>query len=110
MLSLFCQEKGLISFLIDKAQLIKKTKLTLRVDTRSAVSSSVSWLIWSTMLSILGFAAATASVELYRLDVVETRMRRADALAEGVDRSWRAQACAAYRQDMAIVVGGDASN
>ena len=31
---------------------------TLRLVTRSAVSRSVNWLIWSTMPSIFGFAAA----------------------------------------------------
>ena len=58
------------------------------------------------MVSILGFAAA-ASVELNRLDVADARMRCADSLAEGADRSWRAQVCAAYRQDMAIVNGSE---
>ena len=36
---------------------------TFRLDTRSAVSNSVNWLIWSTIPEILGFTAA-ASVEL----------------------------------------------
>lgn len=56
------------------------------------------------MPSILGFTTAAASVELNRLDVVDARKRCVVALAEGADRSWRAQVCAAYRQDMAIVV------
>lgn len=36
---------------------------TLRLDTRSAVSSSVSCDIWSTIVVILGFEVAAASVD-----------------------------------------------
>ena len=57
------------------------------------------------MLSILGLGAA-ASVELKRRDAAEARIACAEARAEEADRSWRAQVCAAYRQDMAIVVCG----
>ncbi len=48
---------------------------TLRLETRSAVSSNVSLLICSTISAILGFAGASAaaSVELYRLDVAPRR-------------------------------------
>lgn len=59
---------------------------TLRLDTRSAVSRSVSWLIWSTIPAILGFVGA-ASVELYRLVVEETRRVWAAVLAELEARS-----------------------
>jgi hypothetical protein len=34
---------------------------TFSVDTKSAVSSRVNWLIWSTMVAILGFVGAAAS-------------------------------------------------
>lgn len=83
---------------------------TLRLETRSAVSSSVSLLIWSTMSAILGFegasaaAAAAASVELYRLDVAPRRSVCVGARRALVERNWRAQERAAYRQDMAIAV------
>jgi len=41
----------------------------LSVDTRSAVSSNVNWLIWSTMPAILGLAApAAASVDCHLRD------------------------------------------
>lgn len=76
---------------------------TFKLATRSAVSRSVNWLIWSTMAAILGLAAA-ASVELclramrcccwWRRRELEARIGAA-LLA----RSWRAQHCAAYRQD-----------
>lgn len=40
---------------------------TFRLDTKSAVSNRVNWLIWSTIVAILGFAgAAAASVDWYR--------------------------------------------
>lgn len=39
---------------------------TFKLDTRSAVSNRVNWLIWSTIPVILGF---TASVELCRLAI-----------------------------------------
>lgn len=43
--------------------------LTFNVDTRSAVSSSVNWLIWSTMVDILGLAVdAAASVDCHLRD------------------------------------------
>ena len=61
---------------------------TLRVETRSAVSRRVSWLIWSTMVSILGFDAA-ASVELNRRDVVEARSMWAETRAEEDDEEAR---------------------
>jgi hypothetical protein len=44
---------------------------TFKFATRSAVSSSVNWLIWSTIPEIFGFigaAAAEASVLVHRLD------------------------------------------
>lgn len=41
---------------------------TFKLDTRSAVSSRLNWLIWSTIVVILGFvgAAAAASVDSHR--------------------------------------------
>lgn len=46
--------------------------LTFRLETRSAVSRRVNWLIWSTIPAILGFvgAAAAASVDWYRRDIL----------------------------------------
>lgn len=82
---------------------------TLRLETRSAVSSSVSLLICSTMSAILGFegaSAAAASVELYRLDVAPRRSVCVGARRALAERNWRAQERAAYRQDMAIAVEG----
>ena len=63
---------------------------TFKVDTRSAVSKSVNWLIWSTICVILGLvgAAAAASVDSHRrlLGVLravyaEVAMRREDGRA-----------------------------
>lgn len=87
--------------------LIDREQRTLSVETRSAVSRRVSWLIWSTMVSILGLTAgAAASDELYRLGVAAERVwkREADALRGAAERIWRAQLCAANLQDMAIVM------
>ena len=42
-------------------------RLTFKLDTKSAVSRSVNWLIWSTIPTIFGFAA---SVELCRLAIL----------------------------------------
>lgn len=69
---------------------------TFKLATRSAVSSRVNWLIWSTMAEILGLAAA--SVELY-LRVMRWCWRRELEARIGAARSWRAQHCAAYRHD-----------
>ena len=68
---------------------------TLREETRSAVSSSVSLLIWSTMVSILGFGVAAASVELNRRDAAEERIICAETRGAEEARSWRAQLWAA---------------
>lgn len=38
---------------------------TLSVETRSAVSSSVNWLIWSTMVAILGLVGAAAASDCH---------------------------------------------
>ena len=38
---------------------------TLSVETKSAVSSRVNWLIWSTMVAILGLAGAAASLDCH---------------------------------------------
>ena len=84
---------------------------TFKLETRSAVSSRVNWLIWSTMAEILGLAAAAAaSVELY-LRVMRCCWRReldARIGAALLARSWRAQHWAAYLQDsdMAGEAGG----
>lgn len=75
----------------------------MRLETRSAVSRRVSWLIWSTMASILGLEGA-ASVEFHLLEDAEARRSCAGARAARADRSWRAQLWAAYRQDMAIML------
>jgi hypothetical protein len=37
-----------------------KNKPTFSVDTKSAVSNRVNWLIWSTIVAILGFASPDA--------------------------------------------------
>lgn len=42
----------------------RSVHLTLRVETRSAVSRRVNWLIWSTIVEIFGLVAA--SVEFHR--------------------------------------------
>lgn len=76
---------------------------TFRLETKSAVSSRVSLLIWSTISAILGFAAA-ASVELYRLVVHDTRSICAEDREEVADRNWRAQLRAANRHGRAIVL------
>lgn len=79
---------------------------TLRLETRSAVSSRVNWLIWSTMVEILGLTAA-ASVELY-LRVMRCCWRRELEARMGallLARSWRAQHCAAYLQDIDMAGG-----
>lgn len=39
---------------------------TFSVETKSAVSRSVNWLIWSTIVAILGFAGAAASDDCHR--------------------------------------------
>ena len=76
--------------------------LTFKLETRSAVSKSVNWLIWSTIPTILGFTAA--SVELCRL--VTRCWKKEPAIRVLVDaRSWRAQHWAAYRLDIAILIG-----
>lgn len=81
---------------------------TFRLETRSAVSSSVNWLIWSTMPAILGFvgaAAAAASVDWYRLAILCWASAPAEILRVGVERSWRAQHRAAYLQESDMVKG-----
>ena len=71
---------------------------TFKLATRSAVSRRVNWLIWSTMVEILGLTAA--SVELYlRVMRCCCWRRELEAARIGAARSWRAQHCAAYRQD-----------
>jgi len=40
----------------------------LRLETRSAVSSNVNWLIWSTIVEILGVVAAAGDVDSHRRD------------------------------------------
>ena len=61
---------------------------TFKLDTRSAVSKRVNWLIWSTIPAILGLTAA--SVELCRLDMLCWR-KELDARTVVLARSWRAQ-------------------
>ena len=71
---------------------------TFKLATRSAVSRRVNWLIWSTMVEILGLTAA--SVELYlRVMRCCCWRRELEAARIGAARSWRAQHCAAYLQD-----------
>lgn len=83
-------------------------RLTLREETRSAVSRRVNWLIWSTISAILGLVGtAAASVEFHLLVVAEMRI---EALAVEADRNWRAQLRAAYLQDMAIIILWDVAN
>jgi len=72
--------------------------LTFRLETKSAVSKRVNWLIWSTIPAILGLAA---SVELFRRAILCWRTV-AEAFMAPEDRSWRAQHWAAYRQDSDI--------
>jgi len=80
-------------------RVVRGFEATFKLATRSAVSNSVNWLIWSTMPAILGLGAA--SVELFRRAI---RCRRPDdAARRGEDvmmlaRSWRAQHCAPYLQ------------
>lgn len=78
-------------------------ELTFRLETRSAVSRRVSWLIWSTMAEILGSTgAASASVELYRLGIAAIRVTF-EGRSEPAVRSWRAQRWAAYLQERDIL-------
>ncbi len=42
--------------------------MTLRLETRSAVSSNVNRAIWSTIVEILGFVAAAGDVDSHRRD------------------------------------------
>lgn len=84
-------------------------RATFKLATRSAVSRSVSWLIWSTIPEILGLAAA-ASVELCRRAMrcwsAGAETARTDVLL-AVARSWRAQHWAAYLHERDILwVGG----
>lgn len=84
-------------------------RATFKLATRSAVSRSVSWLIWSTIPEILGLAAA-ASVELCRRAMrcwsAGAETARTDLLL-AVARSWRAQHWAAYLHESDILwVGG----
>src|SRR4051812_15806285 len=77
-----------------------KGGLTFRLDTRSAVSRRVNWLIWSTMPAILGLTgAAAASVELCRRDTL-WRRDELEARTVVLARSWRAQHRAAYLHDI----------
>ena len=84
----------------ERREVRARMELTFRLDTRSAVSRRVSWLIWSTMAAILGFsgAAAAASVELYRLAAGAVRVT-VEGRSEAADRNWRAQRWAAYLQE-----------
>lgn len=74
---------------------------TFKLDTRSAVSSRVNWLIWSTMVAILGLVLAAASVDSQRRCVKATEGRRAPRV-----RRERAQLRAANRQGADMVGGG----
>lgn len=83
---------------------------TFKLETRSAVSSRVNVLIWSTICAILGFvgAAAAASVDSHRRllgvrrAVYEVAMRREDGRAE--PESCLAQRAAAWvGKDMAEI-------
>lgn len=68
--------------------------VTLREETRSAVSSRVNWLIWSTMLAILGLVgAAAASVDCH------LRVTRATLEVEARTEEKRAERAQARRVD-----------
>ena len=43
--------------------LVRRQGRTFRFETRSAVSNSVNWPIWSTILAILGFDVGVAVVD-----------------------------------------------
>ena len=85
---------------------------TLRFETKSAVSSRVNWLIWSTMLEILGLAGAAAVVSHRREEGARWgRCERANEARhviglEEFERNARAQhrAVEVEEMDMAIVV------
>lgn len=57
-------------YLIDDTENAERAgrKPTLRFDTRSAVSSSVNWLIWSTIVDIFEFVDDAAAVDSHLLD------------------------------------------
>lgn len=71
---------------------------TFKLVTRSAVSSSVNWLIWSTMPAILGFVDA-ASVDWCRRPLLCWAMTLALVRREDLERIWRVQHDAAYLQE-----------
>ena len=73
---------------------------TFKLATRSAVSRRVNWLIWSTIVVILGLVLTAASVDscLLCANAIDGRM------AARV-RSVRAQLRAANRQGIDIVGG-----
>lgn len=81
---------------------------TFKLDTRSAVSSRVNVLIWSTICAILGFvgAAAAASVDSHRRllgvrrAVYEVAMRREDGRTE-LENCLAQRAAACVGKDMA---------
>jgi hypothetical protein len=86
---------------VTRPRLQQRLQHTFRLDTRSAVSRRVNWLIWSTMVAILGLVAA-ASVELCRLAMLCWK-RDPEARTVVLARSWRAQHCAAYLQESDMV-------
>jgi hypothetical protein len=69
---------------------------TLRLVTRSAVSRSVNWLIWSTMPSIFGFGAA--------VDCHRAAMSR-DGTRDSCCCRQRAQGLVARRKPVKVVYG-----
>lgn len=75
---------------------------TLSEETRSAVSSRVNWLIWSTMVAILGLVGAAASVDSHLLWTKDVEGRR-----ELWTRMERAQLRAAILQGDDMVAGWD---
>lgn len=78
---------------------------TLSEETRSAVSSRVNWLIWSTMVAILGLVETAASVDSHLLWMKDVEGRR-----ELRTRMERAQVRAAILHGDDMVAGWDGLN
>jgi hypothetical protein len=73
---------------------------TFKLDTRSAVSRRVNWLIWSTMVEILGLALTAASVDSC---IRWTKTAEEDLKELRLARSERAQLRAAILQGADMV-------
>ena len=84
----------------------------MRLETRSAVSSKVNWLIWSTILDTLGFVDAAAVVDSHRLDGAlrwRCEIIEVEHSGRGLEeqRNDRAQQRAVDAEDSDIVDNGD---